>query len=180
MSEIPVERLVFLDESGVTTKMARPHARAPRGQRAYGSIPLGSWQRLTVLGALACEGLIATMSIEASTSTPVLLAYLEQVLLPKLQRVKPDAILVLDNLRPHRASVVRELLEQAGIGLVYLPRYSPEFNPIEHAWAKMKERLKAKAARSLEALEAELKPALDTITAQDAQGWFRHAGYALH
>jgi transposase len=180
MSEIPAERLVFLDESGVTTKMARTHARAPRGQRAYGSIPLGSWQRLTVLGALASEGLVATMSIEAATSTPVLLAYLEQVLVPELQRVKPDAILMMDNLRPHRAIAVRELLEQAGIGLVYLPRYSPEFNPIEHAWAKVKERLKAKAARSLEALEAELKPALDTITAQDARGWFRHAGYALH
>jgi hypothetical protein len=98
MSDMPAERLVFLDESGVTTKMARTHARAPRGQRAYGSIPLGSWQQLTVLGALACEGLIALMSIEASTSTSVLLAYLEQVLVPKLQQVKPDAILVLDAL----------------------------------------------------------------------------------
>ena len=112
MSELPVERLVFLDESGVTTKMARTHARAPRGQRAYGSIPLGSWQRLTVLGALACEGLIATMSIEASTSTSVLLAYLEQVLVPKLRQVKPDAILVMDNLRPHHATEVRELLDR--------------------------------------------------------------------
>jgi transposase len=180
MSDIPAERLVFLDESGVTTKMARTHARAPRGQRAYGSIPLGSWQRLTVLGALACEGLVATMSIEASPSTSVLLAYLEQVLVPKLLQVKPDAILMMDNLRPHRAREVRDLLDQAGIRLMYLPRYSPEFNPIEQAWAKVKERLKAKAARSLEALEAELKPALDTITAQDARGWFRHAGYALH
>jgi transposase len=180
MSTLPVERLVFLDESGVTTKMARTHARAPRGQRAYGSIPLGSWQRLTVLGALACEGLIATMSIEAATSTVVLRAYLEQVLVPKLRQVKPDAILVMDNLRPHHATEVRELLARAGIGLLYLPRYSPEFNPIEQAWAKMKERLKDKAARTLEALEAELKPALDTITAQDARGWIRHAGYALH
>jgi transposase len=98
----------------------------------------------------------------------------------KLRRVKPDAILVMDNLRPHRATQGRDLLDQAGIGLMYLPRYSPEFNPIEQAWAKVKERLKAKAARSLEALEAELRPALDTITAKDAKGWFRHAGYALH
>jgi hypothetical protein len=95
---------VFLYESGVTTKMARTRARAPRGQRAYGSIPLGSWQRLTVSESLACEGLIATMSIEASTSTSVLLAYLEQVLVPKLLQVKPDAILMMDNLRPHRAT----------------------------------------------------------------------------
>jgi transposase len=180
MSALPAERLVFLDESGVTTKMARTHARALRGQRAYGSIPLGSWQRLTVFGALSCDGLVATMSIEASTSTPVFLGYLEQVLVPKLRQVKPDAILVMDNLRPHRATEVGELLARAEIGLLYLPRYSPEFNPIEQAWAKMKERLKAKAARSLEALEAELKPALDSITPQNARGWFRHAGYALH
>jgi transposase len=132
------------------------------------------------LGALACDGLVATMSIEASTSTSVLLAYLEQVLVPALKRTKPDAILVMDNLRPHHATEVRDLLEQAGIGLLYLPRYSPEFNPIEQVWAKMKERLKAKAARSLDALEAALKPALDTITAKDAKGWIRHAGYALH
>jgi transposase len=94
--------------------------------------------------------------------------------------VKPDAILVMDNLRPHRATEVRDLLDRAGMGLLYLPRYSPEFNPIEPAWAKVKERLKAKAPRTLEALEAELKPALDTITAKDARGWIRHAGYALH
>jgi transposase len=180
MSTLPVERLVCLDERGVTTKMARTHARAPRGQRAYGSIPLGSGPRLTVLGALAYEGLIATMSIEASTSTSVLLAFLEQVLVPKLRQVKPDAILVIDNLRPHRATEVGELLARAGIGLLDLPRDSPEFNPIEQAWAKMKERLKAKAARTLEALEAELKPALDTIPAKDARGWIRHAGYVLH
>jgi transposase len=180
MSTLPAERLVFLDESGVTTKMTRTHARAPRGQRAYGSIPLGSWQRLTVIGALACEGLVATMSIEASTSTSVLLAYLEQVLVPKLQQVRPDAILVMDNLRPHHATEVRDLLDRAGIGLLYLPRYSPELNPIEQAWAKVKGRLKAQAPRTLEALEAELKPALDTITAKDAKGWIRHAGYALH
>ena len=120
------------------------------------------------------------MSIEASTSTPVLLADLEQVLVPKLRQVKPDAILVMDNLRPHHATEVREMLAQAGSGLLYLPRYSPEFNPIEPAWGKMKERLKAKAPRTLEALEAELKPALDTITAKDARGWFRHAAYVLH
>jgi transposase len=86
----------------------------------------------------------------------------------------------MDNLRPHHATEVRDLLEQAGIRLLYLPRYSPEFNPIEQAWSKVKERLKAKAPRTLEALEAELKPALDATTAQDARGCIRHAGYALH
>jgi transposase len=179
MRALPVDRLVLLDDSRGTTKMARPHARAPRGQRASGSIPLGAWPRLTVLGALAGEGLIAPMSIEASTAPCGLLADLEQVLVPKRRQVKPDAILVMDNLRPHHATDVSELLAQTGIGVLYLPRSSPEFNPIEQAWAKVKERLKAKAARTLEALEADLKPALDTITAKDAKGWIRHAGYAL-
>ena len=87
---------------------------------------------------------------------------------------------MLGNLRPHHATEVQELLDRAGIGLLYLPRYSPEFNPIEPAWGKMKEQLKAKAARTLEALEAELKPALDAITPKDARGWIRHAGYVLH
>jgi transposase len=96
------------------------------------------------------------MSIEAATSTPMLLAYLEQILVPKLQKMKPDAILVMNNLRPHRATPVQELLEQAGIGLIYLPRYLPEFNPLEQAWAKVKERPKAKAARTFETLEAKL------------------------
>jgi transposase len=104
------------------------------------------------------------------------LACLEQILVPALKRTKPDAILVMDNLRPHHATEVRDLLDQAGMGLLYLPRYSPEVNPIEPAWATVKERLKAKAVRTLEALEAELKPALDTISAKDARGWIRHAG----
>lgn len=133
-----------------------------------------------MLGALACEGLVATMSIKAATSTPVLLAYLEHVLVPKVRQVKPDAILMLDNLRPHHATEVGDLFAQAGIGLLYLPRYSPEFNPTEHARANVKERAKAKAPRTLKALGAELKPALYTFTAKDARGWIRHAGYALH
>ena len=177
MSELPVERLVFLDESGVTTKMARTHARAPRGQRAYGSIPLGSWQRLTVLGALACEGLIATMSIEASTSTAVLVAYLEQVLVPKLRQVKPDAILVMDNLSAHKNQAVKDAITAAGLTLRYLPRYSPDFSPIEPCWSKIKTALRAVAARTVESLRDALDTAVASVTAVDAAGWFGHCGY---
>lgn len=175
-----MDRLVFVDESGITPKMSRTHARAPQGQRAYGSVPFGSWQRLTVLGALSSEGVVAAMSIEAATSTPVFLAYLEQGLVPELKRVKPDAVVVMDNLRPHKAGAVGQVLAAAGVGLIYLPRYSPELNPIEPGWSKLKTRLKAKAARTLHTLDAELGPALEAITPQDAKGFFRHAGYALH
>ena len=180
VAEIGADRLVFVDESGITTKMTRTHARAPRGQRAHGAIPFGSWRRLTVLGALSRMGVVAAMSVEAATSTPVFLAYLEQVLVPELKQVKPDAVVVIDNLRPHKAGAVGHLLEAAGLGLLYLARYSPDLNPIEPGWSKMKTHLRAKAARTTEALAAELGPALDAITPNDAKGFFRHAGYTLH
>ncbi len=120
------------------------------------------------MGALSTEGVVAAMSIEASTSTPVFLAYLEQVLVPELKRVKPDAVVVMDNLRPHKAGAVGQVLAAAGLGLLYLPRYSPDLNPIEPGWSKVKTRLRAKAARTTQALDAELGPALDAITPQDA------------
>ena len=174
---ISPERLVFLDECGVLTDMARLRGRSPRGTRAVGTVPFGHWTRLTVLGALGTGGMVATMSIEAATSGAVFLAYLEQVLLPALRRSKPDAVLVLDNLRAHKTAAVRALLDRSGFSYRYLPSYSPDFNPIEPAWAKLKAELRRVAARTAEALQQALGPALDTITAQDTAGFFRHAGY---
>ena len=103
-------------------------------------------------------------------------AFVEQVLAPAL-RDRPDAILVMDNLAAHKAEAVQKALEAAGIDYRYLPAYSPDLNPIEPCWSKLKTRLRAKAARTIEALETELGPALATVTAQDAQGWFRLCGY---
>jgi transposase len=107
----------------------------------------------------------------------VFAAYLKRVLLPKLRRTKPDAVLVLDNLRAHKTAEVRELLDRSGFAYRYLPPYSPDLNPIEPAWAKVKAELRRVAARSAEALHRALGPALGAITAQDAAGFFRHAGY---
>ena len=175
---IAPERLVFLDECGVLTNMARLWGRSPRGTRAVATVPCGHWQRLTVLGALGISGMLATMSIEAATSGAVFLAYLDQVLLPELRRTKPDAVLVLDNLRAHKTAAVRQLLDRSGFRYRYLPAYSPDLSPIEPAWAKLKAELRRIAARTAEALHQALRPALDTITAQDAAGYFRHAGYS--
>ena len=141
-----------------------------------GKVPAGHWERLTVIGALGLEGVVASMSIAAATSGAVFLAFVEQVLLPAL-RGRPDAIVVMDNLGAHKAEPVRRALEAAEISYRYLPSYSPDLNPIEPCWSKLKGWLRAKAARTLEVLEAELGPALATITAQDAQGWFRLCGY---
>lgn len=165
-----------MDESGVDTRMARTHARAAPGERAVGQVPWGHWERLTVIGALGPEGVIASMSIAAATSGAVFLAFIEQALIPAL-RGRPDAIVVMDNLGAHKAERVRNALAAAKIAYRYLPSYSPDLNPIEPCWSKLKGGLRARAARTLEALQAELGPALATITAQDAQGWFRLCGY---
>ncbi len=174
---IAPERLVFLDECGVLTDMARLWGRSPRGQRACGAVPSGHWTRLTVLGALGTGGMVAAMAVEAATDGAVFHAWLDQVLLPKLRRTKPDAVLVLDNLGAHKTPAVRELLDRSGFAYRYLPSYSPDMNPIEPAWAKVKSELRRVGARTAEALHRALGPALDSVTAQDASGFFRHAGY---
>jgi transposase len=171
------ERLVFLDECGVLTKLARLYGRSPRGARACGTVPYGRWRRLTVLSALGIGGIVAAMSVEAATSGAVFHAWLDRVLLPELRRTKPDAVLVLDNLRAHKTAEVRDLLDRSGFPYRYLPPYSPDLTPIEPAWAKLKAELRRVAARTIEALHQALGPALDAITAQDAAGFFRHAGY---
>ena len=169
---------MFLDECGVLTDMARLWGRSPRGTRAVGVVPCGHRKRLTVLGALGIGGIVAAMSVEAATSGAVFAAYLDQALLPELRRTKPDAVLVLDNLRAHKAAQVRGLLDRSGFAYRYLPAYSPDLSPIEPAWAKLKAELRRVAARTTEALHQALGPALGAITAQDAAGFFRHAGYS--
>ncbi len=171
------ERLVFLDECGVLTNMARLHGRSPRGTRALGSAPCGRWERLTVLGALGHEGVVAAMGVEAATGAEVFHAFLDQALLPELRRTKPDAVLVMDNLAAHKSPRVRALLDGSGFPYRYLPAYSPDLNPIENAWAKVKADLRRVGARTTDALHRALGPALAAVTPQDAAGCFRHCGY---
>jgi transposase len=140
-------------------------------------VPGGRWERLTILGALGLAGIIGPMSIPAATDGAVFHASLEQVLLPELRRAKPDAVLVMDHLSAHKAKPVRALLDASGLAYRYLPRYSPDLNPIEEAWAKVKGLLRKAAARTADGLHAALGPALDAVTPQDAAGFFRHAGY---
>jgi transposase len=169
-------RLIFVDEAGIDTRMTPAHARAGRGRRAPGRVPRGRWERLTIIGALALDGLLASRSVAAAIGTAVFLAFTEQVLVPAL-RDRPDALVVMDNLAAHKAEKVREALDRAGLAHRYLPSCSPDLNPIERAWSKLEARLRAVGARSQEVLEAALGPALATITAHDARGWFRLAGY---
>ena len=141
-------------------------------------VPFGHWQRLSVLSALDSAGVRATVSVEAATDGATFAAYLEPGRLPGLRERKPDAVLVMDNLRPHQTPEVQAVLDQSGFAYRYLPSYSPDLSPIEPAWAKVKSDLRRVAARTVEALQQALAPALDSITAQDAAAFFRHCGYA--
>ena len=171
-----MEDLVFIDESGITTHMVRRFARARRGRRAIGRAPAGRYEKLTLLGAIALSGLLALMTIPAATDGAVFLAFIQQVLVPEL---RPGQVVVFDNLAPHKQPAIRAAIEGAGCRVIFLPRYTPEWNPIEPCWSKMKEFLRARAARTRETLEAAVGDAMETVTAQDARGWFRYAGYKV-
>ena len=168
---------MFIDESGVLTNMARRYGRSLRGRRVLAKVPFGNWKRLSVLGAISLDGMVAAMSVEAATDSAVFATYLDAVLLPRLRQDKPDAVLVMDNLRAHQTPAVQTVLDRSGFAYRYLPSYSPDLNPIEPGWAKVKSYLRRIAARTVKTLEHALGPALDTITAQDAVGFFRHCGY---
>ena len=169
---ISPERLKFLDESGVTTSMTRLYGRCLGGGRVHEAAPGGHWKVLTILGTLGIGGILASMTIEEPTDAEIFLAYVEQVLCPKL---KPGDVLVLDNLSSHKVKGVRELIEGAGAELLYLPPYSPDLNPIEKAWAKLKQHLRSSKARDKHALNHAIAEALSLITADNAQAWFRHS-----
>ena len=156
--------------------MTRRYGRAARGERVGEGTPAGHWRTLTVLGAIRMSGWVATMTIEAATDGEIFLAYVEQVLCPQL---RPGDIVVMDNLAAHKVAGVRDLIENAGARLRYLPPYSPDFNPIEKCWSKVKQLLRAAKARSMFRLERSLADALEAVSAHNVQACFRHCGYTL-
>ena len=176
VSRIDPERLVFVDESGVTTEMTRRYGRAGRGERVREAAPAGHWRTLTLVGAMTTAGLLATMTIEAPTDGDIFLAYVDQVLAPRLE---PGQVVVLDNLAAHKVAGVRERIEAAGAQLLYLPPYSPDCNPIEKCWGKIKQSLRSAKARTVEVLENAVTEALATITSQNASAWFRYCEYGI-
>jgi transposase len=169
-----MEKLKFLDESGVTTQMTRQWGRAPKGERIAEATPQNRWQVLTTLGTMSLRGIEAAMTVPSPTDGEVFRTYVEQVLCPTLA---PGDVLILDNLSSHKVPGIRELIEACGARLLYLPPYSPDLNPIEMAWSKFKQFLRAAKARTAETLDLAITEALKTITTQNAAAWFRHCGY---
>jgi transposase len=172
--ELEASHLVFLDESGAKTNMTRLRGRAPRGQRVYESVPHGHWHTTTMLSSVRLDGSTACMVVDGATDTEVFLAYVENVLVPTL---RPGDIVVMDNLAPHKSPAVATAIRAAGANIWYLPPYSPDFNPIEQMWSKVKEALRAFAARTQEDLVEAIAKALRSVTASDAKGWFTSCGY---
>ena len=146
----PAEKLIFLDESGVTTRMTRLYARARGGARVHASAPEGNWRILTMLGAMSSRGMIAAMTVEAATDREIFLTFLEEVFCPALQ---PGDVVVMDHLSSHKVDGVRERIEGCQAELLCPPPYSPDLNPIEKARAKLKEMLRQAKARTVEALD---------------------------
>ena len=173
MTRQPADRLVFLDETGASTKMARLYGWGPKSQRVVCDVPQGHWKTTTFIGALRTTGLTAPMVIDGAMNGDVFLAYLQQQLIPTLL---PGDIVVMDNLSSHKKAGVREALESAGVALRYLPPYSPDLNPIELAFSKLKTLLRKSAERTVEALWNRIGHLVDESTPPECRNYFTHCG----
>jgi transposase len=174
-SRFDARRLVFVDESGFHTSMTRLNARAPKGKRAYGKVPRNRGKNTTLIAAITLEGAMgAPMTVEGATDSEAFEAYVEHFLPPTLRE---GQVVVLDGLGAHRPKRIRELVQTRGADLVFLASYSPEMNPIEEAFSKVKALVRKEGARLSEALVEAIGRALAAVTAEDAAGWFAHAGY---
>jgi transposase len=172
--DLDPERLVFVDETGATTKMARLRGRAPRGERCRAAIPHGHWKTTTFVAGLRLSGMTAPMVLDGPMNGPAFLAYVEQVLAPTLN---PGDIVIMDNLAPHKSAAVRKAIEAAGARLLLLPPYSPDLNPIENAFAKLKALLRKAAERTVDGLWRRIGLLIDAFTPHECANYFAAAGY---
>ncbi len=168
------ERLVFLDESGVNTKMARSHGRAPKGKRLVAAVPHGHWKTMTFIAALRHDRIDAPWVLDGPMDGEAFKTYLREELIPTLV---PGELVTMDNLPAHKVAGVREIIEAAGAKLLYLPPYSCDLNPIEQVFAKLKALLRKAAERSIEGLWRQIGKLLDEFTSHECMNYFRHAGY---
>ena len=168
-------RLVFIDETAANTKMMRVGGRCVRGERLIGRVPNGHWKTITFVGALRCNGMTAPCVIDGAMKGKTFLDYVEQRLAPTLKR---NDTVVMDNLPAHKAAGVREAIEARGAALRYLPQDSPDLNPIEMPFSKLKAYLRKAAERNIPGLRRRIRIFARNLTAREAKNYFRHAGYA--
>jgi transposase len=172
--DLDPKKLIFIDETGATTKMARLYGRAPKGERCRASVPHGHWKTTTFTAGLRIDGLAAPFVLDGPMDGSAFRAYLTQVLVPEL---KPGDVVIMDNLPAHKVRGVRQTIEAAGGMLLYLPAYSPDLNPIEMAFSKLKALLRAAAARTIDDLWEAIRCTLEAFTPSECQNYFAAAGY---
>lgn len=176
MSKYRAEDLIFIDEFGFNLGMARTHARAPEGIRAYGSIPFNPGKNITLTMGLSLDGVTAPMAVPGSTDGHYFLSYIKQVVVPVLQ---PGKVVLFDNLAAHKVGGVREAIEATGARLLLLPPYSPDLSPVENCGSKVKGAVRGDAPRTVRAVYEAMGQAIGQVTTSDARGWFAHSGYRL-
>jgi transposase len=174
--QVEAKRLVFVDEMGTNTSLSPVYAWAKKGQRALCSVPRNRGKNTTVLSSMSVRGIGPSLTVEGATTSAVFEAYVEQVLAPTLRK---GQVVVMDNLSAHKGERIRELIEERGCELIYLPSYSPDFNPIEEAFSKIKGLVRKAEARTKEALLEAIGWALSAVTTDDARGFFEHCGYRM-
>jgi transposase len=174
--KVHTERLVFVDEMGTNISLSPAYAWAKKGQRAYWSVPRNRGANTTLLSSMSAEGMGPSLTVEGATTSAVFEAYVEQVLAPSLRR---GQVVMLDNLSAHKGERIRELIEERGCELIYLPSYSPDFNPIEEAFSKIKRLVRKAQARTKEVLLKAIGSALSAVTSADARAFFEHCGYRI-
>jgi transposase len=172
--DLDPERLVFIDETWASTNMARQRGRAPKGERLLAAIPHGHWKTTTFVAGLRLSGMMAPMGLDGPINRDAFQAYIDQVLVPEL---KPGDIVIMDNLSSHKGKQVREAIETVGATLFYLPPYSPDLNPIENAFAKLKALLRKAAARTVDGLWAAIGRVIDLFSPNECLSYFKAAGY---
>jgi transposase len=168
-------KLVFIDETSVNTNMVRLYGRAPCGVRLVDHVPFGHWETMTFVSALRHDGMVAPMLIEGPMNGELFLAYVEQCLVPTL---KPDDVVVVDNVATHKVAGVAEAIEASGATLRYLPKYSPDLNPIEMPFSKFKAHLRRLAQRTIPGIRRGIRSFLTSLTGQECANYLSHAGYA--
>ena len=169
-------RLVFIDESGVKTNMTRLYGRAKKGMRANDSAPHGHWSVRTLISSVRTDGETACVSVDAATDAEIFQAYVRKILVPTL---RPRDIVIMDNLASHKSLAVEEAIASAGARVEYLPPYSPDLNPIEKMWSKIKAHLRAAEARTSRTLHSAIRKAFDSVTPKDTESWFASCGYTI-
>ena len=171
------ERLVFIDETGTTTKMTRLRGRCPKGQRLLAKAPFGHWKTQTFVAGLRCGALTAPFVIDAPMNQCIFETYVETQLAPTL---KPGDVVIADNLSAHKSAAAEKAIRARGAWLLFLPPYSPDLNPIEMAFAKLKALLRARAIRTIDALWRAIGEICDLFTSQECQNYFAAAGYGFN